>query len=53
MPIPDSIRTAAEAHLDRYVVNLVPPHAQDKVRIAYIAKAMAITLFEQRPHWKD
>lgn len=53
MPIPDAIRTAVEAHLDRYVVNLVPKHTQDKVRIGYIAKGMAITLFEQRPHWKD
>ena len=53
MPIPDSIRTEAEAHLDRYIVNLVPKHAQDKVRIGYVAKGMAITLFEQRPHWKD
>lgn len=53
MPIPDDIRTEAEAHLDRYIVNLVPEHAQDKVRIGYIAKGMAITVFEQRPCWKD
>lgn len=46
MPIPDDIRTEAEAHLDRYIVNLVPEHAQDKVRIGYIAKGMAITVFE-------
>ena len=53
MPIPDSIRTEAEAYLDRYIVNLVPKHAQSKVRIGYIAKGLAITLFEQRPGWKD
>ena len=53
MPIPDSIRVAAEAHLDRFIVNLIPKHAQNKVRIGYVAKGMAITLFEQRPHWKD
>lgn len=32
MPIPDAIRTEAEAHLDRYCVDLIPKHAQDKVR---------------------
>ena len=53
MPIPNDIRTEAEAYLDRYILNLVPPHAQDKVRIGYIANGMAITLFEQRPYWKD
>ncbi len=53
MPIPDASRTAAEAHLDRYIVNLIPMHVQDKVRVGYIAKGMAITLFEQRPHWKN
>lgn len=53
MPIPDAIRTEAEAHLDRYCVDLIPQHARDKVRIGYIAKGMAITLFEQRPHWND
>lgn len=53
MPIPDSIRTAAEAHLDQYIANLIPKHVQDKLRIGYVAKGMAITLFEQRPHWKD
>ena len=53
MPIPESIRTEAEAHLDRYVVNLVPPHAQNKVHIGYLVKGMAITLFERRPYWKD
>jgi len=50
MPIPDAIRTEAEAHLDRYCVGLIPKHAQDKVCIGYIVKGMAITLFEQRPH---
>lgn len=53
MPIPDPIRKEAEAHLDRYIVNLVPKHAQNKARVGYVAKGMAITLFEQRPHWKD
>ena len=53
MPIPDDIRTEAEAHLDRYCVGLIPKHVQDKVRIGYLAKGMAITLFEQRPYWKD
>ena len=53
MPIPDDIRTEAEAHLDRYISNLIPKHVQDKLRIGYVAKGMAITLFEQRPYWKD
>jgi hypothetical protein len=53
MPMPENVRLEAEAHLDRYVVDLVPPHARDKVRIGYVAKGMAITLFEQRPHWKE
>lgn len=53
MPIPDDIRTAAEAHLDQYIANLIPKHVQDKLRIGYLAKGMAITLFEQRPYWKD
>lgn len=53
MPIPDPIRTEAEAHLDRYIMSLVPKYVQDKVRIGYIAKGMAITLFEQRPGWKE
>lgn len=53
VPIPDDILAEAEAHLDRYIVNLVPKHAQDKVRIGYFVKGMAITLFEQRPYWKD
>ena len=53
MPIPDSIRTAAETHLDRYCVGLIPKHVQDKIRLGYLAKGMAITLFELRPHWKD
>lgn len=43
MPIPDDIRTAAEAHLDRYCVGLIPKHAQDKIRIRHTAKGMAIT----------
>ena len=53
MPIPDSIRTEAEAHLDQYCVGLIPKHVQDKVRIGYVAKGMAITLFEQRPDFMD
>ena len=53
MPMPENVRLEAEAHLDRYVVDLVPPHARDKVRIGYVAKGMAITLFEQRPGWQD
>lgn len=53
MPIPDSIRTEAEAHLDQYCVGLIPKHVQDQIRIGYVAKGMAITLFEQRPGWKD
>lgn len=53
MAIPENVRLEAEAHLDRYIVDLVPPHARDKVRIGYVAKGMAITLFEQRPHWQD
>ena len=53
MPIPDNIRTAAEAHLDRYIANLIPKRVQDKVRIGYVAKGMAITLFEQRSYFKS
>lgn len=53
MPIPEHIRLEAEAHLDRYVVDLLPPHARDKVRIGCVANGMVITLFEQRPHWQD
>ena len=53
MPIPDAIRTEAESHLDHYCVGLIPKHAQDKARIGYIVMGMAITLSEQRPHWKD
>ena len=53
MPIPDSIRAIAEAHLDQYCVGLIPKHVQDKIRIGYVAKGMAITLFELRPGWKD
>ena len=49
MPIPDDIRTEAEAHLDQYCVGLIPKHVQDQIRIGYVAKGMAITLFEQRP----
>lgn len=53
MPILDSIRAAAEAHLDQYIANLIPEHAQDKVRIGYLAKGMAISLFElQDQHGK-
>lgn len=53
MPIPDSIRATTEAYLDRFIVNRVPKHAQNKVRIGYIAKGMIITLFEQRPYFKN
>ena len=53
MPIPESIRTEAEAHLDQYCVGLIPKHVQDQIRIGYVAKVMAITLFELRPGWKD
>ena len=45
--------TEAEAHLDRYCVDPVPRYVQDKVHIGYVAKGMAITLFEQRPRWKN
>ncbi len=34
-------------------MGLIPKHVQDKIRIGYVAKGMAITLFEQRPGWKD
>lgn len=53
IPSPDDIRTAVEAHLDRYIINLVPRPAQAKVRIGYVAKGMAITFSEQRPYFKD
>lgn len=53
MPIPDPIRTAAEAHLDRYCIGLIPKHVQDKIRIGYVAKGIVITLFEQRPYFKN
>ena len=53
MPIPHDIQTAAEVQLDRYCVRIVPEHAYDKVRIGYIVKGMAITLFEERPGFRD
>ena len=49
MPIPDALRTAAETHLDRYCVGLISQHAQNKVRIVYLAKGMIITLFSRGP----
>ena len=53
MPIPDDIRTDAEKQLDRYCLEKIPEHAYGKVRLCYIVKDMAITLFEQQPHFRD
>ena len=53
MPIPDDIRSVAETHLDQFCLGLIPIHVRDKVRVGYVAKGMAITLFEQRPYFKD
>lgn len=53
MPIPDEVRMAAERELDDYCRDAIPEHAQDRVRIGYLAKGMTITLFEIRPHFMN
>ena len=52
MPIPKQIRLSAEKILDEYCLNAIPEHAQDQLRVGYLSRGMAITLFEMRPVFK-
>ena len=52
MPIPKEIRLSAEKVLDEYCQSAVPEHAQDKLRLGYLSRGMAITFFEMRPHFR-
>lgn len=52
MPIPEQIRLSAEKVLDEYCRNAVPKHAHDKLRLGYLSRGMAITLFEMRPSFR-
>ncbi len=53
MPIPENIRIRAEHILDKYCIEAIPEHAQDQIRIGYLAKGMTITLFEIRPSFMN
>ena len=53
MPIPSVILQRAEALLDAYCSRAIPGHARHKVRLGYLVRGMAITLFEGRPYFQD
>lgn len=53
MPIPPEILARAEALLDAYCSRAIPGHARRKVRLGYLVRGMAITLFESRPYFQD
>ncbi len=53
MPIPPEILTRAETQLDAYCSRAIPGHARHKVRLGYLVRGMAITLFESRPYFQD
>lgn len=52
MPIPEQTRLSAEKVLDEYCRDAVPEHAQDKLRLGYLSRRMAVTLFEIRPAFR-
>lgn len=52
MPIPNDVRAVVETRLDRYCLEKVPAHVRDQVRLGYVIEGMALTLFEERPHFQ-
>ena len=53
MPLPELIRQDVEAKLTSYCGNRVPAHLRDEIRVGFELRGNAVTLFEERPHWKD
>jgi hypothetical protein len=53
MPIPLSAYHEAEALLDEYCRTAIPSHAQSKIRIGHYAKGMLLTIFTERPYFRD
>jgi len=51
--MPPEILARAEALLDAYCSRAIPGHARHKVRLGYLVRGMAITLFESRPYFQD
>ena len=49
MPVPLPVYEAIEPILDEYCREAVPVQFQDKVRIGYTVRGMAVTLHESRP----
>jgi hypothetical protein len=53
MPLPPEIRDEVNAKLRGYCENRVPAHLRDEIRVGFEVRGNSVTLFEERPYWRD
>ena len=53
MPLPQLTRHDVETKLTSYCDNRVPAHLRDEIRVGFELRSNSVTLFEERPYWKD
>ena len=53
MPLPKSIKKLVEAKLSQYCEARIPAHAKEQVRLGYKIRGNFVTLFEERPVFRQ
>jgi len=53
MSLSETVKHQVETVLRAFCERRVPPEVRDKVRLTYDFRGNAVTLYEDRPRWKD
>ena len=53
MPLPPLIKRHVELQLNKYCDRRIPPHIRDELRLAFRIEDTAVSLFEERPAFRD
>ena len=53
MSLPELTKQQVEETLSEYCVNRIPPHARDQVRMGFNFRGNSVTLYEERPAFRQ
>ena len=53
MPLSSLLRQLVDMKLSAYCERKIPPHIRDKVRLGYRIRGNSVTLYEERPYFRN
>ena len=53
MPLPQAVKEVVETKLSQFCETRIPAHAKDQVRLGYKIRGNFVTLFEERPIFRQ